>query len=751
MLMVKPKKTFSLEGEINLKVLHLISGGDTGGAKTHIISLLKGLNKRIDARIICFIEDTFYEDVLENGIPIKVFRQKSRSDLSVINRLVDEINVEGYDIIHCHGARANFIAQFLKGKVDKPFMTTIHSDYKLDFKDNFYKRMVYTTLNTISLRRFDYFVAVSDTFRAMLAERGFKRDRIFVTYNGIDMTPPEGYLDRTEFLSRYNIKDHGQPIAGILARLDMVKDHKTFLEAAHWALTEREMTFLIAGEGPEEDILKQKVKDMGLEDKIYFIGYVKDPYSFFNTVDINVLTSVSESFPYVILEGARMKKPIITTRVGGIGRLVVDGKNGYLAEIGDWKTIGNHLVKLANDTVLAKSLGERLFEDTSRKFSYDAMAESHIDTYSQILSKGPRIVMSGYFGFDNSGDDAILKAIVKDMRSFDPSVRIKVLSKDPDKTEQLCPVKAANRFRISDVVSAVRGSDLLISGGGSLLQDVTSTRSLLYYLALMKLAYILKKPVMVYANGIGPIDKPLNRQLTRWILDKVDIISLRDKGSLDFIKSIGVKNKNIIVTADPVFTLNPAENKRVEEILSHEGIKSDQPMIGISVRSWKNVDEIADSVAGGIKKLIDEYSVTAVMIPMHYPEDLEISERIEGMVDSSRCRTLKGKYSVEELMGVISKVELMAAMRLHSLIYAATQGTPMAGIVYDPKVQGFLDELEISYSIDVKGITSENFYKVIENAWNDREDIAMKISEHKCRLENLAIENVKQAFSLIGR
>jgi len=134
----------------------LISGGDTGGAKTHIIALLKGLNKEIDAQIICFIEDTFYEDVVKAGIPIKVFKQKSRSDLTIISRLVEEIQEKGYDLIHCHGARANFIAQFLKGKVDKPFITTIHSDYKLDFKDNFYKRLVYTTLNTIALRRFDY-------------------------------------------------------------------------------------------------------------------------------------------------------------------------------------------------------------------------------------------------------------------------------------------------------------------------------------------------------------------------------------------------------------------------------------------------------------------------------------------------------------------------------------------------------------------------------------------------------------------
>lgn len=740
-----------MEGEIDLKVLHLISGGDTGGAKTHIISLLKGLNKRIDARIICFIEDTFYEDVLAAGIPIKVFKQKSRSDMSVINRLTDEINQEGYDIIHCHGARANFIAQFLKGKLDKPFITTIHSDYKLDFKDNFYKRLVYTSLNTISLRRFDFFVAVSDSFKEMLIERGFKRDRIFVTYNGIDMGIPEDHVSKDEFLGRYGIEDKGFPIVGILARLDKVKDHRTFIEAARQVLKTTEVDFLIAGEGAEEASLKELVKDYGLESRVHFIGFVKDPYSFFNAIDVNVLTSVSESFPYVILEGARMKKPVVSTKVGGIARLVDDGENGYLCQTGDWKAIGDRILSLVKDGALAKFFGQKLYKAAEDRFSYDSMAESHIATYSQILSKGPKIVMSGYFGFDNSGDDAILKAIVKDLREQDPSVRIKVLSKDPSKTEQLCPVTSANRFKLREVISSLRDAQLVISGGGSLLQDVTSTRSLLYYLALMKLAFILKKPVMIYANGIGPINKTFNRRLTKWILERVDLITLRDKGSLDFVKSIGVKNDRIMVTADPVFTLNPAERERIKEILRIEGIDTSRQLIGISVRNWKNDDALIQAVAKGTRRLIDDKSVGVVMIPMHYPEDLEISERISDLSGSNNCWTLKGKYSVEEIMGIIREMEIMAAMRLHSLIYAATQGVPMAGLVYDPKVKGFLDELGLDHYTDVKSITSESFYKLVSEVWAVREEVGRSIDIHKERLEKLALENIRQAYSLIGR
>ena len=84
--------------------------------------------------------------------------------MSVISRLKTEIDKEDYDIIHCHGARANFIAMFLKNKINKPMITTIHSDYKLDFKDNFYKRIVYTPINSIALKRFDYYIAISRYF-----------------------------------------------------------------------------------------------------------------------------------------------------------------------------------------------------------------------------------------------------------------------------------------------------------------------------------------------------------------------------------------------------------------------------------------------------------------------------------------------------------------------------------------------------------------------------------------------------------
>lgn len=370
-----------------MKVLHLISGGDTGGAKTHIISLLKGLNKVIDAKVICFIEDTFYTDAKNAGIDIEVYEQKGRSDMSVVGRLADLIADEGYDIVHCHGARANFIAMFLKGKIKKPLITTIHSDYKLDFKDNFYKRMVYTTLNKFALKIFNYYIAISDSFKEMLIERGFKDKRIYVAYNGIDLDEQLDIMDREEFLRKYNIHTDSKKLVGIAARLDSVKDHETFIKAANLLLKKRnDVLFLIAGDGNDEKKLKAMTAELNLEDGIRFLGFVKENNSFFNAIDINTLTSISESFPYAILEGARLSKPAVATKVGGLGKLIRNDENGYLIEIGDYTALADKLLLMLEDEQRTKAMGVSLYNDVKKDFSTNAMAERHVKIYEDILN-----------------------------------------------------------------------------------------------------------------------------------------------------------------------------------------------------------------------------------------------------------------------------------------------------------------------------------------------------------------------------
>ena len=265
-------------------------------------------------------------------------------------------------------------------------ITTVHSDYRLDFKDNFYKRLIFTPLNAIALRKFDYYIAISEEFKQMLVDRGFDEKKIFIVYNGIDMDDEPNYVSKEEFFNRYNIDFKGKKVIGIMARLDVVKDHETFIKAAKRVLEERkDVIFLIAGSGNEEKKLKSLVRDFNIEDSIHFLGYVKDPYSFYNAIDINVLTSLSESFPYVILEGARFKKPIITTNVGGISHLIKDGQNGYLIEVKDSESLADRMLNLIEDEKKIEIMGNNLYQCVINDYSSRSMAKKHKEIYESIL------------------------------------------------------------------------------------------------------------------------------------------------------------------------------------------------------------------------------------------------------------------------------------------------------------------------------------------------------------------------------
>lgn len=371
------------------KVLHLISGGDTGGAKTHIFTLMKGLSGKVDTKIICFIKDTFYDEAKERGIDIELYPQEKRWDLSVVSKLSDEIKNGKYDLVHAHGARANFICMFLKKKINVPMVTTVHSDYMLDFKDSFYKNLIYTTLNKMSLKKFDHYICVSDNFKKMLVDRGFDKNKIHVLYNGIDIDEKTLYIPKTAFLEKYKINYNGEFLVGIAARLDKVKDHETFIKACKETLEiNPDIIFLIAGDGDEQKKLEEMAKSFCIEKNIYFLGFVRDKYSFFNAIDINVLTSISESFPYVILEAARLSVPTVSTKTGGIPEIIKDDYTGYLFPIGNYKSLSRYILDLYDKRDKLKELGDNIKREVVEKYSHLSMGERQKEIYDEILMGG---------------------------------------------------------------------------------------------------------------------------------------------------------------------------------------------------------------------------------------------------------------------------------------------------------------------------------------------------------------------------
>ena len=142
------------------------------------------------------------------------------------------------------------------------------------------------------------------------------------------------------------------------------------------------------------------------------------------------------------------------------------------------------------------------------------------------------ILLCGYYGFHNAGDDATLHAVMDSIRSAAPQAELTVLSGSPEETACLYRCRAAARFSLPAVCRALRACDALVFGGGSLLQDVTSTRSLLYYLLLLRAARLLGKKTMLFGNGIGPVLTAANRRRVAAAVRKIDCVTLRDEDSL---------------------------------------------------------------------------------------------------------------------------------------------------------------------------------------------------------------------------
>ncbi len=370
-----------------MKVLHLISGGDTGGAKTHVLSLIKELHKTMEVTLVTLLEEEFYHEGLSMGLDIRLMLQKRRYNLGVVKRLRDLLKEEGFQILHCHGARANFVAALLRRYYRIPSLTTLHSDYRLDFQGNFYKNLVFTPLNAWALRKFDYYIAVSDSFKEMLIERGFPKERIFVVYNGIDFQSPLELTERESFLRRFELEiPPGSKIAGTVGRLHPVKGHQVLLEGARLVLQhEPDTHFIIAGDGEEKSKLLSRRDALGLQGNVHFVGYVHNPDELINILDVNLLTSFSESFPLVLLEGARLRKPTLSSAVGGIKLLVREGETGLLFQAGDSRHFATQLLRMLQNEEMAQQLGENLYQHARQNYSLEMLGKSHRGIYSEII------------------------------------------------------------------------------------------------------------------------------------------------------------------------------------------------------------------------------------------------------------------------------------------------------------------------------------------------------------------------------
>lgn len=338
-----------------------------------------------------------------------------------------------------------------------------------------------------------------------------------------------------------------------------------------------------------------------------------------------------------------------------------------------------------------------------------------------------KVVISGYYGFNNIGDESILTAIISNIKDSIDDIDITVLSKDPELTKSKHNVCAINRKDIFKIIKEIKNCDLLISGGGSLLQDVTSSRSILYYLAVMFIGMVFRKKVMIYSQGIGPINKGLNKRLTRFILNKVDVITLRDEKSQRVLKEINIENKNINVTADPVIGLKRGDIKLGKNILKEAGLKNEtRPLVGFAIRGRDKNKKLVKIISSVADRITDELGVDVVFIPFHHGEDIEIIDEINNNM-KNECICLKGKYDINEMLSIVGNLDLLVGVRLHSLIFGAVMNIPMIAISYDPKINNFMDYLDETVFSNIENLNKEKLISEITYKINHEEECKLQL------------------------
>jgi polysaccharide pyruvyl transferase CsaB len=339
------------------------------------------------------------------------------------------------------------------------------------------------------------------------------------------------------------------------------------------------------------------------------------------------------------------------------------------------------------------------------------------------LANKKTILLSGYFGFGNCGDELIYE-IEKD-KFKNAGFNVITLTKKPELNYEF------KRNSFFQLLKAVSRSDIVVSGGGGLLQDKTSLNSLIYYLFVLFLGKIFRKKTACFAQGIGPLNTHFGQFLAKFVLNKTNFISVRDDFSENELKKCGM-DKEIYKTADVVFLAD-----REEQIqLPYENFIVFAPGRSIQMPDTETLIEIG-------RYIYEKSSLPVIVVPF-YPER-----------DGSICMKVSQKLNTPVVVPsspfqypyIISRSTFVVGMRYHSVLLSALKGKSFVGLSYDPKVKALMDEFSVKGIDNYADITLKEFKTVFDFNFSHRADVEKKLLSKINDMKERAMKN----FSLFNK
>ena len=720
-----------------------------GGAETHVVELAKELKRKGYNVIVTSNGGVYVKELEDAGIKHYSVPLQNKNPINMLRatRLLKHIiKEEKIDIVHSHARIPSFILGKLHKKMKFPFVTTAHwvfkTSYGLKYITDWGEKVVAVSEDIKTYLMDNYHVPESD---------------INVTINGIDTDKFSPDTDCSDIKKEFGISDNDTVITYV-SRLDESRSlvAKQLIEVIPDIAKEVEnLKVIVVGDGDDFVNVKnmtEKVNSLVGRDVIVLTGA---------RTDINKLIAPCSLFVGVsraALEAMAADKPVI-----------IAGNEGYIGLFDESKLdVGidtnfccrgceESSSKLIKDDILRffalkeddrKKLSDYGRELIKKQYSVTKMADDSIKVYDWALQKNKEILISGYYGFRNSGDDALLKAIIQDLKKYKESPNIVVLSANPEETMEYYRVKSINRLNLVSVLKHMRKADMLISGGGTLIQDRTSTKSLWYYLSIITMALRNNVKVMLYSNGIGPLVKSRNIKRTKNVLEKVNLITLRDEESFKTLRDMGITNPMVKVTADPALGLDLADKNRGIEILSKEGVPKNSKILDVSIRRWQNLDaNFEDEIAAVCDYAYEKYGYYTVFLPMQSSRDLAILQSVKRKM-KNKSTLIKARYSVEDVMSIMKCFDICIGMRLHTLIYSAVNAVPLIGIVYDPKISSFMEYTHQKLYLEAEGLKKENLCKMLDECVSNYSTIKNDLKKNYDHLKEQAQLNGKYAIEL---
>jgi polysaccharide pyruvyl transferase CsaB len=353
-------------------------------------------------------------------------------------------------------------------------------------------------------------------------------------------------------------------------------------------------------------------------------------------------------------------------------------------------------------------------------------------------------VVSGYYGFENLGDEAILEELTNELKRLRQPEDIVVLSANPEHTAKKFGVRSIPRAKPGVLLEALKTADMFVSGGGGLFQDTKTIGSVLFYGLQILAAKAAGAKVVIYAQGLGPLRGLVAQGLTREFLKRADVITVRDDASAGLLHEWKLKFER---TADPVWLL---EETPLPESVAVQ-LKDKSKSVGLSLRQAMNLhDEHIMALAEALAACLPEDNIV-YLLPMQKSQDEEPLSKfaVQWQKLGRNCVLLDVTALTlpSQWVSLMNRFHFVVGMRLHALLIALKGGVPVVGMAYDPKVSQLLAEFQQPILILTKELDRQLWADTLKNGLASRSQLARVAQDKSEVAKNLACQN----FDVLAR